>query len=135
MERFLIDYEIADQPEEESEAEREAERLAEEAKAQERAAEAERQRKAQQRYNQAWQAKEYAQLNLKIPKSLKKAFDLACRERGISGRAYLIEKMRNLCDDVFGVFDLDGGEAERGTQIADQGSDGAEAQKTTEGPK
>jgi len=130
MERFLIDYEIAEKEKEESEAEREAERQAEEAKE-----EAERQRKAQQRYNQAWQAKEYSQLNLKIPKTLKRAFDMACRERGISGRAYLIDAMRNLCDDVFGVFDLDGGEAEKGTQIADRGNDGGEAQEGTEGQK
>lgn len=135
MERYLIDYEIVEKEKEESEAERKAKEEAERRAEEQRAAEAERQRKAQQRYNQAWQAKEYSQLNLKIPKTLKRAFDMACKERGISGRAYLIEKMRNLCDDVFGVFDLDGGEAEKGTQIADQGMDGGDTQKTVECPK
>ena len=106
MEKFLIDYEI----DREKEAEKEPEKgpvmdhdERKEEKSQERA---EKARKAQNRANAAWQAKEYEQINVKLPMGLKKAFLLACREKGISGRQYIIECMRNLIDTEIGHWDL-----------------------------
>ena len=103
MEKYLIDYEIQREREEpEKEPEKDHDR--EDREEQERRAE--KARKAQNRANAAWQAKEYEQINVKLPKGLKKAFLLACREKGISGRQYIIESMRNLIDTEVGKFDL-----------------------------
>jgi len=110
MEKYLIDYEIQrerEEPEKEPEkgpvmdqGERKEEKSQEELEREEKA------RKAQNRANAAWQGKEYEQINIKLPKGLKKAFLLACREKGVSGRQYIIESMRNLIDTEVGKFDL-----------------------------
>ena len=77
-----------------------------EEKSQEEKERAEKARKAQNRANAAWQAKEYEQINVKLPKGLKKAFLLACREKGISGRQYLIDSMRKLIDEEIGHWNI-----------------------------
>lgn len=109
MEKYLIDYEI----DREKEAEKEPEKgpvqdhdERKEEKSQEEKERAEKARKAQNKANYAWQMKEYEQINVKLPKGLKKAFLLACKEKGVSGRQYLIECMRNLIDTEIGHWDL-----------------------------
>ena len=103
MEKYLIDYEIQREREEpEKEPEKDHDR--EDREEQERRAE--KARKAQNRANAAWQAKEYEQINVKLPIGLKKAFLLACREKGISGRQYIIESMRHLIDTEIGHWDI-----------------------------
>jgi len=109
MEKYLIDYELEREREEPEEPEKglvmdHDERKEE--KSQEELEREEKARKAQNRANAAWQAKEYEQINIKLPKGLKKAFLLACREKGVSGRQYIIESMRNLIDTEVGKFDL-----------------------------
>jgi CRISPR/Cas system CSM-associated protein Csm4 (group 5 of RAMP superfamily) len=109
MEKYLIDYEI----DREKEAEKEPEKgpvmdhdERKEEKSQEEKERAEKARKAQNRANAAWQAKEYEQINVKLPRGLKKAFLLACKEKGISGRQYIIESMRKLVDETLDRFDI-----------------------------
>jgi CRISPR/Cas system CSM-associated protein Csm4 (group 5 of RAMP superfamily) len=109
MEKYLIDYEI----DREKEAEKEPEKgpvmdhdERKEEKSQEEKERAEKARKAQNRANAAWQAKEYEQINVKLPRGLKKAFLLACKERNISGRQYIIESMRKLVDETLDRFDI-----------------------------
>ena len=109
MEKYLIDYEI----DREKEAEKEPEKgpvmdhdERKEEKSQEEKERAEKARKAQNRANAAWQAKEYEQINVKLPKGLKKAFLLACKEKGISGRQYLIDSMRKQIDEEIGRWDI-----------------------------
>ena len=109
MEKYLIDYEIDMEKEAENEPEKgpvmdHDERKEE--KSQEEKERAEKARKAQNRANAAWQAKEYEQINVKLPRGLKKAFLLACREKGISGRQYIIESMRKLVDETLDRFDI-----------------------------
>ena len=109
MEKYLIDYEIEREKEPEKEPEKgpvmdHDERKEE--KSQEEKERAEKARKAQNRANAAWQAKEYEQINVKLPKGLKKAFLLACKEKGISGRQYLIDSMRKLIDEEIGHWDI-----------------------------
>ena len=105
MEKYLIDYEIDREKEAEKgpvmdQDERKEEKSQEELEREEKA------RKAQNRANAAWQAKEYEQINIKLPRGLKKAFLLACKEKGISGRQYIIESMRKLVDETLDRFDL-----------------------------
>ena len=109
MEKYLIDYEI----DREKEAGKEPEKgpvmdhdERKEEKSQEELEREEKARKAQNRANAAWQAKEYEQINIKLPRGLKKAFLLACREKGISGRQYIIECMRKLVDETLDRFDI-----------------------------
>ena len=109
MEKYLIDYEIEREKEPEKEPEKgpvmdHDERKEE--KSQEEKERAEKARKAQNRANDAWQAKEYEQINVKLPRGLKKAFLLACKEKGISGRQYLIDSMRKLIDEEIGRWDI-----------------------------
>ena len=109
MEKFLIDYEIEKEKEEPKQASQPPEKDhdregKEEREEQERRAE--KARKAQNRANAAWQAKEYEQINIKLPRGLKKAFLLACKEKGISGRQYIIECMRKLVDETLDRFDI-----------------------------
>ena len=109
MEKFLIDYEIDRSQEGKEEPEKgpvmDHDGRKEE-KSQEEKERAEKARKAQNRANAAWQAKEYEQINVKLPKGLKKAFLLACREKGISGRQYLIDSMRKLIDEEIGHWNI-----------------------------
>ena len=109
MEKYLIDYEI----EREKEGKEGPENLPEqdqtegkEEKSQEEKERAEKARKAQNKANYAWQMKEYEQINVKLPIGLKKAFLLACKEKGISGRQYIIESMRKLVDETLDRFDI-----------------------------
>ncbi len=102
MEKYLIDYEIDREKEAEKGPVMDHDERKEE-KSQERE---EKARKAQNRANAAWQAKEYEQINVKLPKGLKKAFLLACKEKGISGRQYIIESMRKLVDETLDRFDI-----------------------------
>ena len=109
MEKYLIDYEI----EREKEGKEGPENLPvqdqgerKEEKSQEELEREEKARKAQNRANAAWQAKEYEQINVKLPIGLKKAFLLACKEKGISGRQYIIESMRKLVDETLDRFDI-----------------------------
>jgi CRISPR/Cas system CSM-associated protein Csm4 (group 5 of RAMP superfamily) len=102
MEKFLIDYEI-DKGKEPPEKDQEGQEEKEGREDQERA---EKARKAQNRYNRTWQGKEYEQINVKLPRGLKRAFLAACKERGISGRQYLIDSMRKIVDEEIGKFDL-----------------------------
>ena len=109
MEKYLIDYEI----EREKEGKEGPENLPvqdqgerKEEKSQEEKEREEKARKAQNRANAAWQAKEYEQINVKLPMGLKKAFLLACKEKGISGRQYLIDSMRKLIDEEIGRWDI-----------------------------
>lgn len=109
MEKFLIDYEIDSSQEGKEEPENlpvmdHDERKEE--KSQEEKERAEKARKAQNRANAAWQAKEYEQINVKLPRGLKRAFLLACKEKGISGRQYIIESMRKLVDETLDRFDI-----------------------------
>ena len=110
MEKFLIDYEIEREKEEPEQASRPLEKDQEGMEGKEEREEQERRaekaRKAQNKANYAWQMKEYEQINVKLPIGLKKAFLLACREKGISGRQYLIESMRKLVDETLDRFDL-----------------------------
>ena len=109
MEKYLIDYEIQREREEPEEPEKGPVNdldARKEEKSQEELEREEKARNAQNRANYAWQAKEYEQINIKLPKGLKKAFLLACREKGVSGRQYIIESMRNLIDTEVGKFDL-----------------------------
>ena len=109
MEKFLIDYEI-DRDQEGKEGpenlsvQDQTERKEE--KSQEEKERAEKARKAQNKANYAWQMKEYEQINVKLPIGLKKAFLLACKEKGISGRQYIIESMRKLVDETLDRFDI-----------------------------
>ena len=105
MEKFLIDYEIDREKEAEKGPVMDHDERKEE-KSQEEKERAEKARKAQNRANAAWQAKEYEQINVKLPIGLKKAFLLACREKGVSGRQYIIESMRKLVDETLDRFDL-----------------------------
>ena len=109
MEKFLIDYEIDRDQEGKEEPEKgpvmdHDERKEE--KSQEEKERAEKARKAQNKANYAWQMKEYEQINVKLPIGLKKAFLLACKEKGISGRQYIIESMRKLVDETLDRFDI-----------------------------
>jgi CRISPR/Cas system CSM-associated protein Csm4 (group 5 of RAMP superfamily) len=106
MEKYLIDYEIEREKEEPEEPEKgpvQDQTEGKEEKSQERE---EKARKAQNRANYTWQAKEYEQINIKLPKGLKKAFLLACREKGVSGRQYIIDSMRQLIDTEIGHWDI-----------------------------
>lgn len=105
MERFLIDYEIGSSQDQTSQPEGKEEPEGKES--QEEQERRERARKAQYKANAAWQKKEYEQINVKLPKGLKKAFLLACREKGISGRQYIIDSMRKLIDEEIGRFYFD----------------------------
>jgi len=103
MEKFLIDYEIM----ESQEAEKSEGSQPED---QEREAEKERVEKARiarNKANKKYQNKEYEQINIKLPKGLKKAFLLACKEKGISGRQYIIDCMRELVDTELDRFIID----------------------------
>ena len=102
MEKYLIDYEIDSSQEEPEKLPVMDHDGKKEEKSQEEKERAEKARKAQNRANAAWQAKEYEQINVKLPRGLKKAFLLACKEKGISGRQYLIESMRKLIDEEIG---------------------------------
>ena len=102
MEKYLIDYEI----EREREGPVQDQTEGKEEKSQEEKEREEKARKAQNKANYAWQAKEYEQINVKLPMGLKKAFLLACREKGISGRQYIIESMRKLVDETLDRFDI-----------------------------
>jgi CRISPR/Cas system CSM-associated protein Csm4 (group 5 of RAMP superfamily) len=109
MEKYLIDYEI----DREKEAEKEPEKgpvmdydERKEEKSQEEKEREEKAKKAANKANYAWQAKEYEQINVKLPRGLKKAFLLACKEKGISGRQYLIDSMRKLIDEEIGHWDI-----------------------------
>ena len=110
MEKYLIDYEIEREKEEPEQAsqppEKDQEGMEGKEEREEQERRAEKARKAQNRANAAWQAKEYEQINVKLPKGLKKAFLLACREKGISGRQYLIDSMRKLIDEEIGRWDI-----------------------------
>ena len=105
MEKFLIDYEIDREKEAEKGPVMDHDERKEE-KSQEEKEREEKARKAQNKANYAWQAKEYEQINVKLPMGLKKAFLLACREKGISGRQYIIECMRKLVDETLDRFDI-----------------------------
>jgi CRISPR/Cas system CSM-associated protein Csm4 (group 5 of RAMP superfamily) len=109
MEKYLIDYEI----DREKEAEKEPEKgpvmdydERKEEKSQEEKEREEKAKKAANKANYAWQAKEYEQINVKLPRGLKKAFLLACREKGVSGRQYIIDSMRQLIDTEIGHWDI-----------------------------
>jgi hypothetical protein len=109
MEKYLIDYEIErekEEPEEPEEPKKGPVQDQTEGKEEKSREREEKARKAQNRANYTWQEKEYEQINIKLPKGLKKAFLLACREKGVSGRKYIIESMRNLIDTEVGKFDL-----------------------------
>ena len=110
MEKYLIDYEIEREkegPEQASQPpEKDHEGMEGKEDREEQERRAEKARKAQNRANAAWQAKEYEQINVKLPKGLKKAFLLACKEKGISGRQYIIESMRKLVDETLDRFDI-----------------------------
>ena len=110
MEKYLIDYEIEREKEEPKQAsqppEKDHEGMVGKEDREEQERRAEKARKAQNRANAAWQAKEYEQINVKLPMCLKKAFLLACKEKGISGRQYIIESMRKLVDETLDRFDI-----------------------------
>jgi hypothetical protein len=110
MEKYLIDYEIEREKEEPKQAsqppEKDQEGMEGKEDREEQERRAEKARKAQNRANAAWQAKEYEQINVKLPRGLKKAFLLACKEKGISGRQYIIESMRKLVDETLDRFDI-----------------------------
>ena len=106
MEKYLIDYEIEREREEPEKGPVMDHDERKEEKSQEEKERAEKARKAQNRANAAWQAKEYEQINIKLPRGLKKAFLLACKEKGISGRQYIIECMRKLVDETLDRFDI-----------------------------
>ena len=110
MEKYLIDYEIErekEEPEQTSQPpEKDQEGMEGKEEREEQERRAEKARKAQNRANYAWQGKEYEQINVKLPIGLKKAFLLACREKGISGRQYIIESMRHLIDTEIGHWDI-----------------------------
>ena len=105
MGKYLIDYEIEREKEAEKGPVMDHDERKEE-KSQEEKEREEKARKAANKANYAWQAKEYEQINVKLPKGLKKAFLLACREKGISGRQYIIESMRKLVDETLDRFDI-----------------------------
>ena len=105
MEKYLIDYEIDREKEAEKGPVMDHDERKEE-KSQEEKGRAEKARKAQNMANAAWQKKEYEQINVKLPRGLKKAFLLACKEKGISGRQYIIECMRKLVDETLDRFDI-----------------------------
>lgn len=84
MEKYLIDYEI----DREKEAEKEPEKgpvmdhdERKEEKSQEEKEREEKARKAQNRANAAWQAKEYEQINVKLPRGLKRLFCWPVRKK------------------------------------------------------
>lgn len=109
MEKYLIDYEIEREKEGPEETEKgpvQDHDERKEEKSLEEKERAEKARKAQNKANYAWQAKEYEQINVKLPVGLKKAFLLACKEKGISGRQYIIESMRKLVDETLDRFDI-----------------------------
>ena len=106
MEKYLIDYEIEKEKEEPKQASQPPEKDHDREEREEQERRAEKARKAQNRANAAWQAKEYEQINIKLPRGLKKAFLLACKEKGISGRQYIIECMRKLVDETLDRFDI-----------------------------
>lgn len=106
MEKYLIDYEIDREKEGPEQASQPPEKDHDREDREEQERRAEKARKAQNRANAAWQAKEYEQINVKLPRGLKKAFLLACKEKGISGRQYIIESMRKLVDETLDRFDI-----------------------------
>jgi hypothetical protein len=106
MEKYLIDYEIEREKEGPEQASQPPEKDHDREEREEQERRAEKARKAQNRANAAWQAKEYEQINIKLPKGLKKAFLLACREKGVSGRQYIIDSMRQLIDTEIGHWDI-----------------------------
>lgn len=123
MEKYLIDYEI--DRSQEGEIIQPGKDQEQGRKDQEQAAEkAEKAREAQNRYNATWQKKEYEQINVKLPRGIKKAFLAACRERGISGRQYLIECMEQIIKDEIGVFDLEGEEGREEGEGQEEGRKG-----------
>jgi hypothetical protein len=106
MEKYLIDYELEREREEPEEPEKGLVMDHDERKEEKSQERAEKARKAQNKANYTWQGKEYEQINIKLPKGLKKAFLLACREKGVSGRQYIIESMRHLIDTEIGHWDI-----------------------------